>query len=86
MQVSEPEDQLLYAHSLEWLADSNIGMASGVARADIEADKQRWRVKAAELRSRASIRTPYQPIYAEQNGAGEIQWEGETSVLLLTHR
>jgi hypothetical protein len=86
MEISEPQDQILYAHALEWLADSNIGMASGVARDDIEADRQRWRVKAAELRSRASIRTPYQPIYAEQNGAWEIQWEGETSVLLLTNR
>jgi len=86
MEISEPQDQILYAHALEWLADSNIGMASGVARDDIEADRQRWRVKAAELRGRASIRTPYQPIYAEQNGAWEIQWEGETSVLLLTNR
>ena len=86
MEVSEPEDQLLYAHALEWLADSNIGMASGAARADLEADKQRWRVKAAELRIRASIKPPYQPIYAEKNGVWEIQWEGETGILLLKNR
>jgi hypothetical protein len=89
MQVSEPEDQILYAHALEWLADSNIGMASGVARADIEADKQRWRVKAAELRSRASIRPPYQVIFAQQNGAWEPQlgWGGaESGYILLKNR
>jgi len=86
MEISEPEDQILYAHALEWLADSNIGMASGAVREDLEADKQRWRVKAAELRSRASIKPPYQPIYAEQNGVWEIQWEGETGILLLKNR
>ena len=89
MQVSEPEDQILYAHALEWLADSNIGMASGVARADIEADKQRWRVKAAELRGRASIRPPYQVIFAQQNGAWEPQlgWGGaESGYILLKNR
>ena len=86
MEISEPEDQILYAHALEWLADSNIGMASGAVREDLEADKQRWRVKAAELRSRASIKPPYQPIYAEQNGVWEIKWEGETGILLLKNR
>jgi len=89
MEVSAPEDQILYAHALEWLSDSNIGMASGVARADIEADKQRWRVKAAELRSRASIRPPYQVIFAQQNGAWEPQmgWGGaETGHILLKNR
>jgi len=86
MEVSEPEDQLLYAHALEWLADSNMSMASGSVRGDIEADKQRWRVKAAELRIRASIKPPDLPIYAEQNGVWEIRWEGETGRLLLKNR
>jgi hypothetical protein len=86
MEVSEPEDQLLYAHALEWLADSNMGMASGAVRDDIEADKQRWRVKAAELRIRASIKPPDLPIYAEQNGVWEIRWEGETGRLILKNR
>ena len=86
MEISEPEDQLLYAHALEWLADSNMGLASGAVRDDLEADKQRWRVKAAELRMRSSVKPPYQPIYAEQNGAWKIQWEGETGILLLKNR
>ena len=86
MEISEPEDQILYAHALEWLADSNMGMASGVVRDDLEADKQRWRVKAAELRSRASIKPPYQPIYAEKHGAWETRWEGETGILILKNR
>ena len=86
MEISEPEDQLLYAHALEWLADSNMGLASGAVRDDLEADKQRWRVKAAELRMRSSVKPPYQPIYAEQNGVWEIQWEGETGILLLKNR
>jgi len=86
MEISEPEDQLLYAHALEWLADSNMSMASGAVRDDIEADKQRWRVKAAELRIRASIKPPDLPIYAEQNGVWKIEWEGETGKLLLKNR
>ena len=86
MQVSEPEDQILYAHALEWLANSNIGLASGVVRDQFLADRERWRQLAAELRIRSAIKRNPPPYFAEQNGMWYTREEGETLILGFKNR
>ncbi|MDZ4249692.1 MAG: hypothetical protein U0990_06335 [Candidatus Nanopelagicales bacterium] len=86
MQVSDPESQILYAHALEWLANSGIGMASGVPREQFERDRQRWREVAAELRIRPGIKRTPPPYHAEKNGVWKNRQSGETWFLDLKNR
>tara|TARA_Y100000310_G_C20322467_1_gene641397 strand:- start:3 stop:311 length:309 start_codon:yes stop_codon:yes gene_type:complete len=80
MEVAAPETQLLYAHALRWLAESNVGMASGVSREQYERDRQLWLQNAAILESRANIKRVKMGFLAEQNGV----WFYENDELVLT--
>ena len=86
MEVSAPESQILYAHALEWLANSQISMASGVSRSEFETDRTRWLTLAADLRQRTGVRGEPIGFYAEQNGVWEYAHRGETDYLVLKNR